>query len=198
MSKSNRDEQIGQNLVQMRGSMSQAALAQRMRNRGYKWSAATVWAIEKGERPLKLTEATDVLSILGIDLHFGLDELLDTSEVLTRPIRQRIRSIRTARKTIDNTLPQLAEDAVYLATLASGLEQDVRDSGSDYLIGEICDALEYAGVSNMPDNAGYLTRSLGVDDIDSWIRSSAPYSTFLFGSREEIKTVRETLGLSSD
>lgn len=57
------DEQIGKNLTMLRGDMTQAELAGKMRSLGYKWSQATVWAIEKGERTLKLTEAIDLANI---------------------------------------------------------------------------------------------------------------------------------------
>lgn len=63
------DEQIGKNLSRLRGEMSQADLADKMRERGYKWSQATVWAVEKGERPLRLTEAQDVANILNVFSH---------------------------------------------------------------------------------------------------------------------------------
>lgn len=35
-----------------------------MRERGWKWSQATVWAVEKGDRPLRLAEANDLAAIL--------------------------------------------------------------------------------------------------------------------------------------
>ena len=35
-----------------------------MRERGWKWSQATVWAVEKGDRPLRLAEANDLGAIL--------------------------------------------------------------------------------------------------------------------------------------
>jgi len=62
--KENRDSKIGHNLLILRGEMSQEELADKMRTLGYKWSKATVWSIEKGERPLRLTEAEDVMKIL--------------------------------------------------------------------------------------------------------------------------------------
>jgi hypothetical protein len=46
--------------------MTQQALANEMRERGHKWSQATVWSVEKGERPIRLTEAVDVAEILGL------------------------------------------------------------------------------------------------------------------------------------
>lgn len=56
---------IGKRLASLRGDVSQKDLADRMRERGHKWSQATVWAIERGDRPLKLTEAIDVTEALG-------------------------------------------------------------------------------------------------------------------------------------
>lgn len=58
------DERIGKNFQAIRGEMTQEELAKKMREQGYKWSKATVWAIEKGERPLKVAEAAEVLRCL--------------------------------------------------------------------------------------------------------------------------------------
>lgn len=76
MAVAERNEQIGANVKSLRGEMSQDELAKRMREYGYKWSKATVWAIEKGERPLKLTEAKDLLSSLGLDWRTQIPDLL--------------------------------------------------------------------------------------------------------------------------
>lgn len=67
------DETIGENLQNLRGAMSQAALAAAMKARGWKWSQPTVAAIEKGERSLKLAEATDLLEVLGLE---SLEDLI--------------------------------------------------------------------------------------------------------------------------
>ena len=40
-----------------------------MRERGWRWAQATVWNVEKGERPLRLAEAEDLASILGVGLY---------------------------------------------------------------------------------------------------------------------------------
>jgi transcriptional regulator with XRE-family HTH domain len=60
------DEQIGRNLAKFREERgkSQKDLADAMKSAGWKWSQATVWAVEKGDRPLRLAEAEDVASIL--------------------------------------------------------------------------------------------------------------------------------------
>ncbi|UTT52311.1 helix-turn-helix domain-containing protein [Microbacterium maritypicum] len=83
------DEQIGENLTKLRGEMSQKDLATAMRGRGWKWSQATVWSIEKGERPLRLAEAVDVAWILDerLDalLRAGSDH--DVEQILSAPKR---------------------------------------------------------------------------------------------------------------
>lgn len=68
------DRTIGENVVTLRGEMSQKALADAMRERGHKWSQATVWAVEKGDRPLKLTEANDLAGVLGTDVYHPLTQ----------------------------------------------------------------------------------------------------------------------------
>lgn len=72
------DERIGETLRILRGGMSQAELAENMAQRGFpKWSQSTVWTIEKGTRPLRLTEAKALADIFSC----GLYALLDPPEV---------------------------------------------------------------------------------------------------------------------
>lgn len=61
------DKRVGKNLARLRGGMSQKELADRMRERGHKWSQATVWSTEQGERALKYSEVDDLLTVLGDD-----------------------------------------------------------------------------------------------------------------------------------
>jgi len=60
-----RDVQIGRNVQRLRGDLSQQAVADLMRNRGFKWSQATVWSVEKGERPLRVAEGEVLTEALG-------------------------------------------------------------------------------------------------------------------------------------
>ncbi|WP_103662791.1 helix-turn-helix domain-containing protein [Microbacterium sp. CJ77] len=62
------DTHIGANLSQLRGAMTQKDLAERMRQLGHKWSQATVWSVEKGERPLRLTEALSLVGVLNTQI----------------------------------------------------------------------------------------------------------------------------------
>jgi hypothetical protein len=58
------DRRIGENVRVLRGELSQQAVADAMRERGWKWSQATVWSVEKGERPLRLAEAEALAHVL--------------------------------------------------------------------------------------------------------------------------------------
>lgn len=62
------DRELGRMLTQLRGERTQQAIADAMRERGWRWSQATVWSVEKGERPLKLREAAMLTTILGTTL----------------------------------------------------------------------------------------------------------------------------------
>ncbi|QSZ49590.1 hypothetical protein [Arthrobacter sp. D5-1] len=73
-----RDEQIGQNIVRLRGERSQQWVADRMREKGWKWAQATVWNVEKGERPLRLAEAEGLADILAI----SVEQILQAPDVL--------------------------------------------------------------------------------------------------------------------
>ncbi|NKY08980.1 helix-turn-helix domain-containing protein [Cellulomonas hominis] len=63
---SHQDEQIGRNVAALRGQRSQQAIADAMRERGWKWSQATVWSVEKGDRPLRLAEAVELAEVLKV------------------------------------------------------------------------------------------------------------------------------------
>lgn len=52
----------------LRGPVPQQTIADAMRARGWKWSQATVWSVEKGERPLRLLEAHDLADIFKVSL----------------------------------------------------------------------------------------------------------------------------------
>ena len=72
------DRLIGQSVAVLRGEKTQKAVADAMRERGWKWSQATVWSVEKGDRPLRLAEAEDLAAVLGTHLHaltFGPKEV---------------------------------------------------------------------------------------------------------------------------
>lgn len=103
------DERIGQNLAIARGDTSQKELADRMRERGFKWSQATVWSIERGERPLRLSEAQEVADILmrPLDMLLAQDgEAL--VHAATRKVAERYKDILRAMEEYDDARGNLA------------------------------------------------------------------------------------------
>ncbi|MDI3241641.1 helix-turn-helix transcriptional regulator [Arthrobacter sp. AL08] len=62
------DGLMGMRVAQLRGERSQKSVADEMRLRGWKWSQATMWSIERGDRPLKVREAKELAEVLGIEL----------------------------------------------------------------------------------------------------------------------------------
>lgn len=67
------DVAIGKAVEIARDPWSQKELADQMRALGHKWSQATVWSVEKGDRPLRLSEAMDLANLLRITLSQLLD-----------------------------------------------------------------------------------------------------------------------------
>lgn len=104
-----RDAKIGENLTGLRGSTSQQDLANEMRRRGFKWSQATVWSVEKGERPLRLAEADALADFFGVPL----DALARTG----RGERESTAVIQAAQSAHDAVIEQ--------ATLQRQMVQDV-------------------------------------------------------------------------
>lgn len=63
-----RDEAIGSAVGRIRGERSQQWVADQMRERGHKWAQATVWNVESGRRPLRLSEAETLADVLGANV----------------------------------------------------------------------------------------------------------------------------------
>ena len=139
--------------------MSQKALADSMRSRGHKWSQATVWSVEQGERPLRYTEAQDLIQLLAEGRDVPLLEAAGDADL--RAQMAQLRAVRTAltdlmtryisqRWDLVDAFAEtavLAEDLVAELLLLLGVRGDV-----DYLIGE---ALSRAGAGDprYPDRA---------------------------------------------
>jgi hypothetical protein len=69
---SDRERAIGAAVSLLRDAMPQQAVADAMRDRGHRWTQSTVWAVEKGERRLLLSEAADLAAVLGVSLEMLL------------------------------------------------------------------------------------------------------------------------------
>ncbi len=65
-----RDEMVGAAVREARGDRTQVEVAEAMVERGHtKWSQSTVWAVEKGTRPLRLVEADSLVTILDVKFY---------------------------------------------------------------------------------------------------------------------------------
>lgn len=83
------DVRVGKNVMRHRAERSQQELADAMRERGWKWSQATVWSVERGTRPLRYLEAIDLAEILGTEaLVFAADAptLIERTHAASRQI----------------------------------------------------------------------------------------------------------------
>lgn len=94
------DKQIGLNLLRLReqAGLSQKELAAAVKKAGPRWSQATVWSVESGERPLRLTEALLLGNILEVnyqslvrdteqgEYEIALNELVAAHEQLAKAV----------------------------------------------------------------------------------------------------------------
>lgn len=160
MATNERDHAIGQNLVRLRGDVSQEELADEMRGRGYKWSKATIWSIEQGTRPLRLSEAMDVLDVLGFTPSVDLPKLIAAPDL--ESVKFAASHIPTMREqliidfdTFTRYRQDLASDATTLTAtgeLPIALAEKVANVLSDSRLDDLVHAF-------MVTNAHYLTQT---------------------------------------
>ena len=124
-----RDVLAGRNLAILRGDMTQATLAAKMRDLGWKWSQATVWAVEKGDRPFRLAEAQDVLGLLG---RTGVESALLRDTSLTQ-INAAARKVLEAWETAVDAIVAFREAQVGLSFAYSS----AREEGADLRNGDL-------------------------------------------------------------
>lgn len=142
------DVAIGRNLARMRqqAGMTQSKLAEGMRGSyGYKWSKATVWSIETGERPLKLTEAQDVLKCLQLDWVTYLPVLLQGGSAVDdfdskRNMLQQRYSL--AQDAVDKLADAYLDFVIASAeTFSTSTDKDKREQAHDILFEDGADGL---------------------------------------------------------
>lgn len=118
------EEQIGARLQALRGPvLSQAGVAQAMKDRGHdKWSQATVWSVEAGKRPLRLSEAVSLASILSADV----GDLVQSTEagVTIAQLREAVLDVDRIAEAVTSASVQF-EDA---RTQLRGLVRDIEIS----------------------------------------------------------------------
>jgi transcriptional regulator with XRE-family HTH domain len=99
------DQNIAANLRTYReaGSLSQEELAQRMADRGFGFSQATIWKIESGQRPVRASELVALADSFGILL---ATSLTDEPEVTRHEVR-----LEQARRKTSHAYETLKEAA---------------------------------------------------------------------------------------
>jgi hypothetical protein len=103
-----RDTAIGENLTRLRGETTQQEVADAMRMAGYKWSQATVWAVEKGDRPLRLAEAADLAKIFHRDVASLV--MLPVEAAMNEHIMESFRSASESMDAIRRATEQFQRD----------------------------------------------------------------------------------------
>ena len=116
------DERIGANITRFRGDLSQRELAARMRERGWKWSHLTVGSVERGERPLRLSEAEDLREILGAE-YWALVSL-NEAEV---SLRVAARALDRAQDMLETSVRQFIDAQLSLKVAAAAVDSDLLD-----------------------------------------------------------------------
>ncbi|KJL46235.1 hypothetical protein RS84_02862 [Microbacterium hydrocarbonoxydans] len=141
--------------------MSQKDLASAMRDRGWKWSQATVWSIEKGERPLRLAEAVDVAWVL--------DERLDA--LLRKGVDQGIEQIlRDPKRSLERLLDELTvQTSEYErpAALLRDLDLPITAWGARTKLADVLDGLETARAESLNTIVG-LENDLDAAEDELW------------------------------
>ncbi len=147
------NERIGRVVAAVRGERSQQSVADAMKELGHdKWSQSTVWAVEKGTRPLRLAEATNLAIVLRC---LVADFLRVPDEVSARrEVRGTINRIESEYRTAVAALVEvigwqevLSDDLAYLHE--KGYEIDVDTPRS---FGALA-SLVAAAQENTPENA---------------------------------------------
>ena len=132
------DVVIGRNLSKIRQKMecTQEELANEMRSKyGYKWSRATVWSIETGERPLKLTEAQDALKCLvGPQWVAYMQILLQGEGKAATEIEIKANVLGKRFDAVEDMLPELANAYLdFLLAAASNDDDSIKEKSQALL-----------------------------------------------------------------
>lgn len=112
--------------------MSQADVARAMKERGFKWSQATVWAVEKGDRPLRLSEAQHLAEILNLRRIDGAAVFLQSEA--TGHLREAIDPVIKAHAAMEDAIKSYLEAQDQLAITADTLSEELPgEDGESYL-----------------------------------------------------------------
>lgn len=119
------DQNIAANLRIYRegGSISQEDLAQRMSDRGFGFSQATIWKIESGQRPVRASELIALADSLGVLSVMSL--ILDPSEATHRArLRQATRKAYDAYELLKEAAAAYLDAQIELVVVAREAHDD--------------------------------------------------------------------------
>jgi hypothetical protein len=126
---------IGRTVALLRGPTTQQEIAAEMRALGHaKWSQATVWAVESGTRPLRLTEAVDLAGLLEVrpeDLLRGVEDASLTAALSAlRVARMRYREAQVVAQVRGIELDEAKEVVDKLKREAASSHGDPEEEGN--------------------------------------------------------------------
>jgi transcriptional regulator with XRE-family HTH domain len=112
--------------------MTQERLAAEMRDRGFRWSQNTVWKVERGERPLRLSEATAAASILGRSV-FDLER-----DDINRTLSEALHAMSAADQKLTEAMDQYELARIQLSVFLDwikreGLDLDPHNAIQDWI-----------------------------------------------------------------
>lgn len=115
------DAEVGANMLRLRerAGLTQKELGDQMRTLGHKWSQATVWSVEKGERPLRLTEAASLSLIFNEDV----------GALMLRADEGQARAIVEAAHMAEERLRAFEADFIRKATITANTLDDILERG---------------------------------------------------------------------
>ncbi|MBW3080901.1 hypothetical protein [Bifidobacterium saguinibicoloris] len=140
-----RDEMVGANVKRLRGKVSMDRLVDLMCNAGNTWSKTTIFNIEHGRRPLRLSEASDLLKCLGYDPVLDLPKLLNTPA--EADLQYAVEQIPQMYKQLIIDFDTLARYRQELAGDATTLQQE--GSLNKKLSGQVIDVLKASRLDSL-------------------------------------------------
>ena len=177
MTPRNQDVKIGNAVLLLRGDRSQQSVAAAMRERGWKWSQSTVWSVETGERPLRLSEAEDLASVLGASTFDLLREPAETQIfVAMGRAAETYRAIEDATAAFFKAQLELASTLMDKAENGEALSDLVADGGGWTAVTPemaVADARRHLG-QNSDDEHDEPETHDGPAEREMEIRSASP------------------------
>lgn len=142
-----KEQRIGENIDRLRrgAGLTQKEVADYMRSAGFKWSQRTVWQVEHGERPIRLSEAYELAKQLNINVEGLL--LAKESAIKADRLIQAVADYRDAERKLGDAMVgvheaiERASDAVSEVSRETLLE--LKDELPEQDVGRVALAHEF-------------------------------------------------------